>query len=105
VAAADNKPEQRYPTRLRRSVIGHQPYNTYAPRITFLQLGMTQAHRSVIKASRLVKVTKAEQLLATTTSDVTCDMIDDTVHKFDPKLTTRSEDKIKVWGYLMTQYN
>jgi hypothetical protein len=40
-----------------------------------------------------------------TTSDATCDMIDNVVHEFDPELTTRSEDKIKVWGYLMTQYN
>ncbi len=32
-------------------------------------------------------------------------MIDDAVHKFDPKLTTWSEDKIKVWGHLMAQYN
>jgi hypothetical protein len=41
VAAADDEPEQRYPTRPRRSVIGHQPYDTYAPRMTFLQLGTT----------------------------------------------------------------
>jgi hypothetical protein len=41
VVAADNKPEQRYPTHLRRSVIGHQPYDTFAPRTTFLQLGTT----------------------------------------------------------------
>jgi hypothetical protein len=60
VAAADNKSEQFYPTRLRRSVIGHQLYDMYAPRTTFLQLGMTQVHRSVIKASRLIKMTKAE---------------------------------------------
>jgi hypothetical protein len=103
VAAADNKPEQGYPTQLRRSVIGHQPYNTYAPRTTFLQLGTTQAHRSVIKASRLIKMAKTEQLLATKTSEATCDMIDDAVHKFNPNLTTWSEDKIKVWGHLMTQ--
>ncbi len=101
VVAAEDKPEQRYPTRLRRSVIGHQPYDTYAPRTTFLQLGTTQAHRSVIKASRLVKMTKAERLLATTTSDATCDMIDNGVHEFDPELTIRSEDKIKVFEYLM----
>ena len=60
VAAADDKPEQRYPTQLHRSVIGYQPYDTYAPRTTFLQLGMTQAHRSVFKASRLIKMTKAK---------------------------------------------
>jgi hypothetical protein len=76
VVTADDKPEQCYPTRLRRSVIRHQHYDTYAPRTTFLQLGTTRAHRSVIEASRLMKMTKAEQLLAMTTSDVTCNMID-----------------------------
>ncbi len=30
---------QRYPIRLCRSVIGNQPYNSYAPRMQFLQLG------------------------------------------------------------------
>ncbi len=29
-----------YPTRTCRSVVGNQPYNTYAPRMAFLQLGM-----------------------------------------------------------------
>ncbi len=66
---------------------------------------MTQAHRSVIEATHLIKMTKAERLLATTTSGTTCDMMDDAVHKFDPQLTTRSEEKIKVWGHLMAQYN
>ncbi len=60
VVAADDKPERRYPTQSRRNVIGHQPYNTYAPRTAFLQLGTTQAHRSVIEASRLINMTKAE---------------------------------------------
>jgi hypothetical protein len=31
--------------------------------------------------------------------------IDDTKHTIDPELVTESEDKTKVWGYLMTQYN
>ncbi len=30
---------QRYPTQARRSVVGNQTYDTYAPRTTFLQLG------------------------------------------------------------------
>jgi hypothetical protein len=105
VVAADDEPEQHYPTRSRKSVVVHQPYDTYAPRTTFLQLGMTQAHRSVIKASHLMKIKKTEQLLVTTASEVTCNMIDNAMHKLDPKLTTRSEDKVMVWGYLMTQYN
>jgi hypothetical protein len=88
LAAVDNKPEQRYPTWLRRSIIGHQPYDTYAPRTTFLQLGTTQVHRSVIEATRLIKMTKAEQLLVTTTSDTMCNMIDDAVHEFNPQLAS-----------------
>jgi hypothetical protein len=44
---------RRYPTRARRSALGNQPYNTYAPRTTFLQLGAVQAHRSVLEASCL----------------------------------------------------
>jgi hypothetical protein len=30
---------RRYPTQACRSVVGNQPYDTYAPRTTFLQLG------------------------------------------------------------------
>jgi hypothetical protein len=50
-------------------------------------------------------MTKAEQLLATMMSDAMCNMIDNVVHEFNPELTTQSEEKIKVWGHLMTQYN
>ncbi len=39
---------RRYPTRARRSVVGNQPYDTYAPRTKFLQLGEVRAHRSVL---------------------------------------------------------
>ena len=44
---------QRYPTQARRSAVGNQPYDTYAPQTTFLQLGAVRAHRSVVEASRL----------------------------------------------------
>jgi hypothetical protein len=50
-------------------------------------------------------MTKAEQLLAMTVSDIMCDMIDNAMHKLDPELITGSEDELKVWGYLMMQYN
>ncbi len=46
-------PNQCYPTQAHRSAVGNQPYNAYMPRVTFLQLGTMQAHRSVLKASRL----------------------------------------------------
>ncbi len=53
----------------------------------------------------LVRLANKEQLLATTTSDDKCDMINDAMHKVDPALTTELEGRIKVWGYLMMQYN
>jgi hypothetical protein len=31
--------------------------------------------------------------------------IDNTVHRIDTALTTTSEVELKVWGYVMTQYN
>jgi len=45
---------------------------------------------------------KGEQLHATTSI---MGEIDDTKHAIDAELTTESEDKMAVWGYLMTQYN
>ena len=43
---------RQYPTRSRRSVVGNQPYNTYAPRMQFWQLGEVQAHRSALSAAQ-----------------------------------------------------
>ena len=57
-----------YPTRACRSAVGNQPYDAYAPRTTFLQLGTVRVHRSVLEANRLARMTKEEQLLATTTA-------------------------------------
>ncbi len=37
-APGDKAGVLRYPLRSRRSVVGHQPYDQYAPRMTFLQL-------------------------------------------------------------------
>jgi hypothetical protein len=55
-------PNQGYPARACRSAVGNQPYIAYAPRVAFLQLGMMEAHRSVLEASRLARMTKEEQL-------------------------------------------
>ncbi len=41
---------------------------------------------------------------ATTWSE-TAPPVDDTEHTVDPELVTDLEDEMKVWGYLMTQYN
>jgi len=48
----DMATNQRYPSRSRRSAVGHQPYDTYAPQTTFLQLGEVRAHRSVLDATQ-----------------------------------------------------
>jgi hypothetical protein len=86
-------------------VVGNQPYDTYAPRIQFLQLGEVRVHRSVLAAMTNETETtpsKGEQLHATTSI---MGEIDDTRHAIDAELTTKSEDEMAVWGYLMTQYN
>ena len=49
-------------------------------------------------------MTREEMMHATTYTHKEPE-IDDTEHMVDPKLLTNSEDKMKVWGYLMTQYN
>ncbi len=70
--------ERRYPLPSCRSVVGHQLY----------------------------RMTKEERLMATTTHNILAsDMIDDITCTTDPKLITDSEEEIKVWGYVMTQYN
>ena len=55
-------------------------------------------------ATQHIGMTREERLHATTWSD-TEPPINDTEHTVDPELLTDSEDKIIVWGYLMTQYN
>jgi hypothetical protein len=44
-------------------------------------------------------------MLATTCLKSTEPTIDDTVHRIDAALTMTSKDELKVWGYVMTQYN
>ena len=60
MSADDEADGRRYPTRTRRSAVGNQPYDTYAPRTTFLQLGTVRAHRSVLEANSLARMTKEE---------------------------------------------
>ena len=95
---------QRYPTQARRSAVGNQPYDAYAPRTTFLQLGTARAHRSVLEANRLARMTKEERLLAmtTTTSEP---FVDDVKHRVDQAMCTTSEAELGVMAYILTQYN
>ena len=96
---------QRYPTQARRSAVGNQPYDGYAPRTTFLQLGTMRAYtRSVLEANRLARMTKEERLLAmtATTSEP---FVDDVMHWVDQAMCTTSEEELGVMAYILTQYN
>jgi hypothetical protein len=95
---------RRYPQRARRSVIGNQPYDNYAPRTTILQLGTVRTHRSVFEANQLARMTKYERMMATTTCTPK-DFIDDAVHEIDAAMSTLSEAELSVWAYIMVQYN
>jgi hypothetical protein len=52
-------------------------------------------------------MSKEEQMHATTWNNIAHleSRVDDTVHIIDPALITNLEDELKVWGYIMTQYN
>ena len=96
---ADNtdahSPPSRYPTQSRRSVIGNQPYNAYAPHVAFLQLGTTQAHRHVLKAAQLLQMSKEEKMFATTASSA-APTVDETIHRYNKIMTTTSEEELHV---------
>jgi len=104
MGADDDTAGRRYPTRTRRSVVGNQPYDTYAPRTTFLQLGAVRAHRSVLEANRLARMTQEERLLAMTTT-ASKPFVDDAAHRVDQAICTTLEEGLGVMAYLLTQYN
>jgi hypothetical protein len=51
-------------------------------------------------------MSKEEQMHATTWNNISHleSQVGDTVHMMDPALITSSEDEVKVWGYVTTQY-
>ena len=77
--------------------------------MSFIHLGEVQTHRSVLEARQYTGMTKnkKERMHATTSSIIHYlePRIDETIHIIDPELITKLEDKMKIWGYLMTQYN
>ncbi len=106
------------PSQSCRSVVEHQPESVAprvpishctrlrAPRMNFLQLGEVRTHRSVLEARQYAGMTKEERIHATTLSSIHLEpKVDKTVHRIDAELITKSEDKMKVWAFLMTQYN
>jgi hypothetical protein len=63
-------------------------------------------HRSVLEARQYPGMTKEERIHATTLSIIHLEpKVDKTAHRIDAELITKLEDKMKVWAYLMTQYN
>jgi hypothetical protein len=105
-------------SRSRRSVVEYQPepvaprvLNAHctrlqAPRMNFLQLGEVQMHRSVLEARQYAGMTKEERIHATTLSIIHLEpKVDKTVHRIDAELITKSDDKMKVWDYMMTQHS
>ncbi len=70
----------------------------------FLQLGETRAHRSVLYGAKFVKIIKEKWIHMTTCSAIDR-KIDEVNHTVDPILVTTCKAELKVWGYLMMQYN
>ena len=93
-----------YPTQACRSAVGNQPYDQFSSRVSFLQLGQSRAHGNVMEATQLLQMTKEEQMLFTTSSNSPEPLIDNTIHRVHKTLITTSENELKVWGYVMTQY-
>jgi hypothetical protein len=72
--------------------------------MTFLQLEEVCTCRSVLYAGQFAGMTKEERIHATTYTETEPE-VDNTKHVVDPNLVTNLEEEMKVWGYLMTQYN
>ncbi len=71
----------------------------------FLQLGETQVHRSMVEVIQSVEMSKNEQIHALIQLSNRNLNVNNIKHMTDTALLTESEDKIKVWGYIMMQYN
>jgi hypothetical protein len=58
------------------------------------------------EACRVLGMTKEERIHANMLSIIHLEQkVDETVHRIDAELITKLKDKMKVWAYLMTQYN
>ncbi len=79
IDTVQDAPAPCYPTRARRSAIGGQPYDEFAPRVAFLQLGTTRAHSNVLEGAKSARMSKEKRMLATTSSNATL-VIDNTIH-------------------------
>ena len=96
---------RRYPTQPCRSAVGNQPYDTFSPQMTFLQLGETRAHRSVLNAKQYAGMTRNKQLHASAALPSIPHNVKDVEHMTDLEMTTKSKAEIIVWAYMMSQYS
>ncbi len=82
----------------------HQGEEEEEQQVMFIQLGETRVHRSVLNAEKIARMAKDDWMHMMTSSgkDMIVDEADYTV---DPSLVTSCKAKLKVWGYLMMQYN
>ncbi len=92
---SNNVTEQQYLSISCRSVVRHQPYNSYAPRTTFLQLGEVRMCRSVLDTKEFAGMTKEERILVTTYTEMKQE-VDKMKYIMDPNLITDSENEMKV---------
>ncbi len=59
-----------------------------------------------MEARQYAGMTKEERIHATTLSIIHLEpKVDKTIHRIDAELITKLEVKMKVWAYMMTQYN
>ena len=81
--------------------MGNQPYDGFVPHVTFLQVGPTQAHRSVLEGGPgVVKLGTAGSKTLVPSNEV-----DKIAHRQDAAMTTTCKEELRVWAYVMTQYN
>ncbi len=52
IDAVQDAPAPRYPTQAHRSAVSGQPYDEFAPRVAFLELGTTRAHSNVLEGAK-----------------------------------------------------
>ncbi len=100
IASSHESPEQQqYPQRSCRSVVGHEPYDSYTPQIAFLQQGEVRACRSVFHTMEFMQMLKEERMHVTMSLQINSEPeVNCTQHITDPELVTESKDKMKVWG-------
>ncbi len=85
-----------YPTQSCKSVVGNQPYDAYAPRVQFLQLGEVQAHRSALTAIKERKLNFGKMVMEQMHATTGTVKINNAEHIVDKELITTHKHKVAV---------